>query len=137
MIFFFFFAHLCQVSPVRGAGAPPGAAGTPSSPHDSCARPHRLRWPPVRARQRSKRVRRTSREGIFLGTSLHLPAGSFSLWCDRLLSLGSKPGDSVSSGRHRGFKHLTKRFDSHFKIKIKITLCEQGQDKLSLEALFL
>lgn len=107
-------AHLCQVSPVRGSAAPPGAAGTPSSPHDSCARPHRLRWPPIRAQTRSKRVRMTLRVGKFLGTLLHLPAGSFSLWCYRLLSPRFKLGDGVGSGRPRGFEHLTKRFRSHF-----------------------
>lgn len=108
-------AHLFQVSPVRGAAAPLGAAGTPFSPHDSCARPHRLRWPPIRAPTRSKRVRRTSRLGIFLGTLLHLPAGSFSLRCNGLVSPGSKLGDSVDSGRHRGFEHLTKRSVPTFK----------------------
>lgn len=108
-------AHLCQVSPVRGSAAPPGAAGTPSSPHDSCARGHRLRWPPTRAQTRSKRVRRTLRVGIFLGTLLHLPAGSFSLWCYGLLSPRFELGDGVGSGRPRGFEHLTKRFRFHFK----------------------
>lgn len=76
-------AHLCQVSPARGAGVQPGAAGKRSSLHGSCTRPRRSRSPQTWQVAKSKRIRRSLRVGIFLETLPHLTPGILAV--DRLL----------------------------------------------------
>lgn len=105
-------AHLCQVSPGRGAVAQPGATGTRSSPHDSCTRPRRSRWPRARQpRTKSKRIRKSLREGMFLGTLPHLtagkPFGGGSDWCRLAANCVAAWKTDGTGGRDGGFEHLT------------------------------
>lgn len=99
-------SHLCQVSPGRGAVAQPGATGTRSSPHDSCTRPRRSRWPRARPRTKSKRIRKSLREGMFLGTLPHLTPGK--RFGGGLDSCRLAPNCGTGTGgRDGGFEHLT------------------------------
>lgn len=102
--------HLCQVSPVRGAGVQPGAAGKRSSLRGSCTRPRRSHSPQIWLVTKSKRIRKSLRVGIFLETLPHLTPGILAV--DRLLKPYSKLCDSVENRRHwrsdDKFKHLTK-----------------------------
>lgn len=69
-------AHLCEVSPGRGSGAQPDAAGTRSWPHDSCTSSPRSHSPQISPLTGSKKGHdKSSRVGIVLGTLPHLTAG--------------------------------------------------------------
>lgn len=75
--------HLCEVSPGRGSGAQPDAAGTRSWPHGSCTSSppsHSPRISPLPGSREGHH--KSSRVGIFLGTLPHLTAGI--LEADRL-----------------------------------------------------
>lgn len=104
-------AHLCQVSPVRGSAARPAAAGKRSSLHDSCTRSRRSHSLQIGPLTKPRRIRKSSRVGIFLGTLQHLTPGILvdSLYCSltaNWVTVLNLDGAEVQWSDDE-FKHLT------------------------------